>query len=136
VKITKSMIKNQEPAPSVTMPRYWWEVIAAIYDLSERRRKQAMVNGIVPYTSRSKTSVRNTLWRLMDVGLVDDDTDTENGHTRFYVLTDCGYQLLEQFDRAVNSPEAAEQFFSPRFIRHRAMEALSAWDGVGERSPV
>ncbi len=50
-------------------------------------------------------------------GLVDDDTDTENGRTRFYVLTDWGYHLIEQFDRAVSSPEEAEQFFSPRFRR-------------------
>ncbi|HPQ96778.1 MAG: hypothetical protein KDI44_18175 [Thiothrix sp.] len=60
MKLTKSMIENQEPVPpvpSATMPRYWWEVMAIIYEFGAQRR-QAHVKDVAVEQNRRQEQHR------------------------------------------------------------------------------
>lgn len=118
---TLSTVSHKNPLvgnirPLATMPQEWWQLMAIIYDLAERQRIQPNLSIIKRETHRSEGSIRHSLDRMADAGLIDTDSDTPTGWRKFYYLTDAGYELLEQFNRAVNSQEQAEQFYSSRFL--------------------
>ncbi len=91
--------------------------MAVIFDLTEQKRVQANLSAIKRYIFRTDSSIRNSLDRMMDSGLVDTDSDTDKGWRKFYYLTDHAYFLLEQFRHAVNDEQSAHPFYSNQYKR-------------------
>ena len=92
--------QRQEFTPKASMPRSWWQTLAAVHQMTEDRIQTSCPN-ICRYLNRQFSS--SQLGGIVKKGLLVKD---RNSHV-IYGLSDFGYELLEEYSNCVTCEQDA-----------------------------
>ena len=93
--------QRQEFIPKASMPRTWWQTLAAVHQMTEDRIQTSCSN-ICRYLNRQFSS--SQLGGLVNKGLLVKDKNNQV----IYGLTDLGYEFLEEYSQLVSCEQDAE----------------------------
>ena len=92
--------QRQEFIPKAAMPRIWWEILAAVHQMTEDR-----IQGTYPNICRfmNKQFSSSQLYCIVRKGLLVKDKNNQV----IYGLTDLGYVFLEEYSHCVTCEQDA-----------------------------
>jgi len=93
--------QRQEFIPKASMPRIWWQTLAAVHQMTEDRI-QTIYPNICRYLNRQFSS--SQLYCIVRKGLLVKDKNNQV----IYGLTDLGYEFLEEYSQLVSCEQDAE----------------------------
>lgn len=86
--------------PKAAMPRSWWQVLAAVHQMTADRIQVTYPN-ICRFMNKQFSS--SQLYSIVRKGLLDKDKNNQV----IYGLTDLGYEFLEEYSHCVTCEQDA-----------------------------
>ena len=113
--------KKSKFTPSASMPRIWWEILAAVHQMTEQRIQTNYAN-IQQFLGRDFSQTKLSSLTARNLLIKDQNTRVVFG------LSDSAYEFLREYSQHVTSEADAKTlgFYSQRLIINASIRGVAA----------